>query len=53
MYILGTIETPRATWSDSVVAESLNGLLLESFVGIEVIEIERAEVRHGSAIGEF
>lgn len=53
VHVLRTVESTGTAGTHAVVAECLDGLLLESLVGVEVIEIERAEVRDGSSVGEF
>lgn len=42
MDILGTVESSRATRADTVVAEGLDGLLLERLVRVKVVEVERS-----------
>ena len=50
MYILGAIETWGRTGPHTVCSEDLNGLLFESLIRDQVVEVVRREVRHRAAI---
>lgn len=51
--ILGAIELGRTAGADAVGAQGLDGLLLDLFVGVEVVEVVRGEVGDGTAVGEL
>lgn len=51
--VLGPVELGRAARTDTVGAQDLNGLFLDLLIAIEVVEVERAQVRDGAAIGEL
>ena len=53
MHVLRTVESTRAAGSNAIVPECLDGLLLKSLVGVEVVEVEGAEVCNGSSVGEL
>ena len=53
VYVLRAVEARRTTRADAICAERLDGLLLESLVCDEVVEVVGREVRDGAAVGEF
>lgn len=53
MYVLSTIETRGPARAHTVRAEGLNGFLLESVIGDEIVEVVGGEVCDGAAVGEL
>lgn len=53
MNILGAVELRRATRTDAVGAQDLDGLFLDLLVAVEVVEVVRGEVGGGTTVGEL
>jgi len=53
MDILSTVESSRAAGANAVSPEGLDSRLLEKLIGVEVVKIERAEIRDGTPISEL
>lgn len=53
MHILSAVKSSRATRTDTVVAEGLDGLLLERLVRIEVVKVKRPQVHNRATIRQL
>ena len=51
--VLGTVELRRATGTNTIGAEGLNGLLLDLLIGVEVVEVVRRKVDDSLAVGQL
>lgn len=51
--ILSTVKLWRTTWANAISPQSLDSLLLDLFVGVEVVKIIRCEIRDGPAARQF
>lgn len=53
MDILGAVKLRRATGTDTVGAQDLDGLFLDLLVAVEVVEVVRGEIGSSTAVGKF